>query len=143
MPPKSLPKNEPTRRICPWCSKEVAYPYLSLHKKLYCPMRPDRQEQVKAEAMGYDKIKQSGGASSKRVPEAHNGTTTPEASPVTNYDNIQKIELKEEYKNMVTIMKKKEETVDVGEEFQCGSCETTWHSKTKPKRCPNCDVEFA
>ncbi len=138
MPPQGIKEQ---RVLCPLCSKEIAAGYMWLHKKQYCPMRPGRQEEIKAEAMGLQVVPPE---DTKRggMPRA----ITPVA-PSLNFDNkfsnIIPINLMEEYNNMVKVMqKKKEEEVDIGEEYQCGGCNTTFHGKKEPKHCPECGIEF-
>lgn len=137
MPPKGI-KQE--RRLCPLCSKEIAAGYMWLHKKQYCPMRPTRQEEIKAEAMGLQIVPSQDvnyGESAMRV-------ATPATLSPINYDNITSIDLMEEYNKMVKIMKKKQdEEVEIGEEFQCADCNGTFYAKKQPKHCPECGIEFA
>jgi rubrerythrin len=140
MPPQGI--IEP-RRMCPYCSKEVSEGYMWLHKRQYCPMRPGRQEEIRAEAMGIPKISVPPGIKAA-------GTTAMGASPPVGKENqllsnnITSINLMEEYQNMVKVMKKKaEEEVDIGEEWQCADCNGTFHALKAPKHCPECGIEFA
>jgi rubrerythrin len=44
---------------------------------------------------------------------------------------------------MATMMKKKqEEVVDIGDEYQCPECNTTFYAKKTPKHCPECGCAF-
>ena len=138
MPPKGL-KGE--RRLCPYCSCEVAKGYLWLHKTQYCPMRPGRQEEIKAEAMGF--AKPTSGLNVVPPNETMRpGVLATGASPqFNNFSNIIPIDLTEEYNNMVKVMKKKKDE-ETDEDFQCGGCKAVFHAKEEPKYCPECGVPF-
>lgn len=139
MPPKGT--IEP-RRICPWCTKEVAEGYMWLHKKNYCPMRPQRQEEVRAEAMGTPKlsippgIKGDGTAAMSAIPLIG-------AKSQLTSNNITPINLMEEYNAMVKVMKKRKEEEEAGEEYQCGGCNSIFTAAKRPKHCPECGIEVA
>jgi len=151
MPPQGLKE---ARRFCPYCSGEYAEGYLWLHKRDFCPLRPGRREQINAEVMGLQAtglqiVPQSdvlhGGKGKGMVAPAVPLTTAKAVFPTNNkFSNIIPINLTEEYNNMVKVMqKKKEEEVEIGEEYQCGGCNTTFHGKKEPKHCPECGIEFA
>ena len=124
MPPKGM--IEP-RRICPLCTKEVAEGYMWLHKKNYCPMRPARQAEVMAEAMGIPKISVPPGVKAAGISATDASPHVVPVGPKNQLisDNITSINLMEEYKDMVKVMKKKKEEEEAGEEYQCGGCNAT------------------
>lgn len=127
------------RVLCPLCSKEVSKGYLWYHKRNFCPMRPGRQEELKVLAMGTPVPK---GSPQKKAAGA---SATGSSPPIQNKDqfssNIISIDLTEEYKNMVKVMKKKKEEEE-DNEFQCGACNALFKMDKAPKRCPECGVEF-
>jgi hypothetical protein len=127
------------RVICPYCTAEVAKGYLSLHKKLYCPMRPARQEDIIPKAMGSFKPRNAapGYNSGSVITPSIAGGTPPTDLSFT--DNIYEIDLNEEY-DMVTKKiepKKDEEQID----YQCGACNGKFD--TLLKYCPHCGTELA
>jgi uncharacterized protein YktA (UPF0223 family) len=137
MPPVGIIQE---RILCPLCSKEVAKGYMWLHKKNYCPMRPGRQEEIKVEAMGLPVHYKEAPGVSAMVPSPLIG----KENQLLLSNNIKQINLMEEYQNMVKVMKKKaEEEVEIGEEFQCGDCNTPFHALKAPKHCPECGIAFA
>jgi len=139
MPPKGT--IEP-RRICPWCTKEVAEGYMWLHKKNFCPMRPARQEEVRAEAMGISKLSVPPGIKNDGTPAMGAIPIIGPKSQLTS-NNIASINLMEEYNAMVKVMKKKKEEEEAGEEYQCASCNSVFTAVKRPKHCPECGIEVA
>lgn len=138
MPPQGT---EQPRRLCPLCSKEVAAGYMWLHKKMYCPMRPGRQEELKVVAMGTD-VKHTVPANEKQIPSAGAATGSSPNPIDKQFNNITPIDLTEEYQDMVKVMKKKKEEEEAEEEYQCGDCKATFNAKKQPKHCPECGIEL-
>jgi hypothetical protein len=133
MPPVGIIEE---RVLCPLCSREVSKGYLWYHKKSFCPMRPGRQEELKVLAMGTPVPPQ------KAAGVSATGSSPPIQNDVHLSSNIISINLTEEYKNMVKVMKKKKEEEEVEEEFQCGGCNALFKAAKAPKHCPECGVEF-
>jgi hypothetical protein len=125
------------RKLCPLCSREVAEGYLSLHKKLYCPMRPGRQEEIKVEAMGFETKAPPPGV--KAGAPAIGTSPPPTIEDALLINNIKPINLMEDYQNMVKVMKKKQEEE---EEYECGGCHAKFNAAKQPKHCPECGCEF-
>lgn len=129
------------RVLCPLCSKEVSKGYLWYHKRNFCPMRPGRQEELKVLAMGTPVQPKKPGVGTSAT-GANPPIQNREQLSTTNSNmlsNIISIDLTEEYKDMVKVMKKKKEEE---EEFQCGACNATFNGAKAPKHCPECGVEF-
>lgn len=141
MPPK--PTNQENRVLCPYCSGEYAYKYIWLHKRQFCPMRPGRQEEIKAEATGLHIVPKSdmlyGGSATKGVV----APATPFPTVDDKFSNIISIDLTEEYNNMVKVMKKKKEEEEEDNQYQCGKCKTVFEVDKQPTNCPDCGVAFA
>lgn len=134
MPPKGIKEQ---RVLCPLCSKEIAAGYKWLHKKQYCSMRPGRQEEINAEAMGITKFPGQGdGQSATSNPPAQDGILKFN----NQFSNIIPINLEQEYADMVKVMKKKQEEEE--EEYQCGGCKATFNARKEPRHCPECGVAF-
>lgn len=101
-------------------------------------MRPGRQEELKVLAMGTPVPK--GSPQKKTAGVSATGSSLPIQNEVQFSSNIISIDLTEEYKNMVKVMKKKKEEEE--EEFQCGACNHLFDAPKAPKHCPECGVGF-